>query len=53
MRRLDWTDALTTIGAIALVLGLWQMAPAWAMVLIGFIAVVGGLLLGANLSSRR
>ena len=53
MRRLDWSDVLVTGGVILLVIGLWTMAPPWAMVLMGGVSIVGGLLLGTAISSRK
>ena len=53
VRRLDWSDVLVTGGVILLVIGLWTMAPPWAMVLMGGVSIVGGLLLGTAISSRK
>ena len=53
VRRLDWSDVLVTGGVILLVVGLWTMAPPWAMVLMGGVSIVGGLLLGTAISSRK
>ncbi len=52
MRRLDWTDAAIVSGAILVLIGLWQIAPPWALTLIGAVVIVGGLL-GSDIFSHR